>query len=730
MEPNISIISNPAVSISSKQQQRKAGRTYRPPQSCALCRNRKLKCDRKEPCANCITRRETCSYAGSRRPVRGASTPNIRPQHVESMQERIDHLESLVKRIASRDVPKNPIKDPCIKTNGTTHQNGTEYTVARADENNSTDEIRHGVGVMRVSQEKSQYRGSTHWGDVFQELNELKNVWARVQEDPGDPDFLNLDTSFSSSISVANGAPLLYSGFKSSTFHEIHTSIPERPVLDKLIDRVFDEYDSPLTALHCLHKPTFMQEYEAYWANPEETKVMWVGMLFSLMALVMLSYHLMDEEPPEYEGLSEGMFDVYSLRTAQCLALGDITKGAPYTMETLLFYGIGEQARKSDGGTGVWIMFGTIIRVAQQMGYHRESLLNTLTDLRDPSQYPEISILQGEMRRRVWFFIVRLDSVLSFQTGLPGMVRANTYDTAVPRNLYDWDLSESMTKLPPSRPSTDSTPIIFLLSKDGILLALGKIVDFLCALGPYSYDRVLELDDELSLAQSQLPPYLHMRPLEDSMNDPKSLIGRRVQLEMLFHQGMCVLHRKFMVQGRIDGRFAPSRRRCIRSAMALISIQGILYQEARGTVNDKIRFTRHWYRFSFTSQDFILSAMILCLDLRSTRVSVPGARLEAGLELEEEKKIAAIKTAFRIWEYAQKSLPEVSKVYRVLCYMIETLGIGDQVGLQPASNSDADANHIHPALLHDEQTHLHVPEFEILGSGDGHVGFVLGWYEF
>lgn len=85
------------------------------------------------------------------------------------------------------------------------------------------------------------------------------------------------------------------------------------------------------------------------------------------------------------------------------------------------------------------------------------------------------------------------------------MVRKDTYDTALPRSLYDWELSKDMKELPPSRPATDITPVTFLLAKDGILVALGKIVDFLCTLGPYSYEKVLEFDDELSLAQSQIP---------------------------------------------------------------------------------------------------------------------------------------------------------------------------------------------------------------------------------
>ena len=85
----------------------------------------------------------------------------------------------------------------------------------------------------------------------------------------------------------------------------------------------------------------------------------------------MLSYHILDDEPPEYEGVSESLFELYRLRTAQCLMLGDITKCAPYTVETLIFNALAEQATRNDNGAGVWMMFGVINRVALQMGYHR-----------------------------------------------------------------------------------------------------------------------------------------------------------------------------------------------------------------------------------------------------------------------------------------------------------------------------------------------------------------------
>jgi hypothetical protein len=62
---------------------------------------------------------------------------------------------------------------------------------------------------------------------------------------------------------------------------------------------------------------------------------MWLGLLFSVLSLTMLSYYLNEEEPPEYEGISQSLCELYRLRTTQCLMMGDISKCAPHTLETL-----------------------------------------------------------------------------------------------------------------------------------------------------------------------------------------------------------------------------------------------------------------------------------------------------------------------------------------------------------------------------------------------------------
>lgn len=405
---------------------------------------------------------------------------------------------------------------------------------------------------------------------------------------------------------------------------------------------------------------------------------MWLGLLFSMLTLVMLSYHILLDEPPEYEGVSESLFELYRLRTAQCLMLGDITKCAPFTIETLIFNSMAEQATRHDSGASVWLMFGVINRVALQMGYQRlvtsitNKQANTYSACSDPSQYKEISLFQGEMRRRIWFFVIGIDALTSFQAGLPSMNGSLKYDTLEPRSLHNSELYEGMTELPLSRPRGEQTPVAYMLAKGTVVRVIGEIGDFLNSLDTYSYDTVLKLDAELLRSHSELPPFLQFSSLGNRKDNESYIFNGTVQLELLYHQGMCVLHRKFLAKGRFDQKYARSRLQSVKSALALLSLQNLLYRDA--TLPDgRLRFTRHWYRFTCTNETFILAAMILCLDLKHRKVeaSVRNNIIDTD---QLETILSALRGSREIWGHAKgiasESAADAWKVHRVLTCML------------------------------------------------------------
>lgn len=65
----------------------------------------------------------------------------------------------------------------------------------------------------------------------------------------------------------------------------------------------------------------------------------------------------------------------------------------------------------SISGDLVWISAGTLLRTAIQMGFHR-----------DPKYLPKMSILQAEMRRRLWATILELNIQSSIGSGMPFLI--------------------------------------------------------------------------------------------------------------------------------------------------------------------------------------------------------------------------------------------------------------------------------------------------------------------
>lgn len=84
------------------------------------------------------------------------------------MQERIDRLESLVQSLASQGKPG--IEPQNQGMNGKAPQNGIKSNGLSLNGDRHLDNVQHGLGLMKVDENHSQYRGNTHWGDVFREV--------------------------------------------------------------------------------------------------------------------------------------------------------------------------------------------------------------------------------------------------------------------------------------------------------------------------------------------------------------------------------------------------------------------------------------------------------------------------------------------------------------------------------------------------------------------------------
>ena len=662
------------------QQFRVVRKRNRIPLSCAPCRHRKLKCNRGHPCDNCTKRGDVsaCNYANPT--VRRRTANAGANQTPDDMQNRIDRLEGLVLSLmTSGPQPSGTAAAQAAihSSRSTSLSTGSDLRLdvegsdlikeeceGQAEDDSEVELVSRGIGIMKVDNGRQIFASNEHWYAILGEIGEVKNYFNSHKEDYKQHMEKVLAAKAADSPGVAfllQGAPLLDKS-------ELLASFPAKTDSDRLIARYFNAYDP---SVHIIHGPSFQKQYDRHWANANESTAVWIGMCFAMMTLALQSYHRAGDEPPEYRGKSLQLSHEFRRLTAQALQLADITQPIAQILETLILHVQAEYGRSRDAEAGVLLLVSLCVRLAMRMGYHR-----------DPGPHPAITPFQGELRRRVWTFVRVCDLLMSFQFGLPAMVRADHTDTQPPRNIYDDELHEEMKVLPPSRPIFEATPMSYMIAKSKMTFLFGRVVERTQSItNPLSYEETMQFDHELRESRAANPPLLRMRSFQESARDPANLIMQRLGLEMVYLRSLFVLHRRFIAKGRENPRFAYSRRTCIDASMQLLEHQATLHSES--SPGGRLRSVK-WYISSLTTHDFLLAAMLVCLDLyhiaeaerRGRKPSSPLASpVTADLYAEDrrEEMLRAVEHCITIWESVREQSMEAYKASVSLRVMVEKL---------------------------------------------------------
>ena len=404
-----------------------------------------------------------------------------------------------------------------------------------------------------------------------------------------------------------------------------------------------------------LHKPTFLKKFEQYEPRLSDAPMTWLGLLYSIFCLALQSYGRDGDEPINFQGLSAEVSDIYRKRAAQCILTASLSTTSAYSLEALMLYSISEYSRLPDGNAGVWMVMGLVVRKSMHVGLHR-----------DPKWFPGISPFESEVRRRLWISVAQMDLLLSFQLGLPSMIRYPESDVEPPRNLYEEEIYEEMTELPPSRPPNEPTLISYIIAKQHLFEVFVQVVDYLNCTRGYSYHRVIELNKALSDVRAQIPPHLQLQPFESPFVEPSALLLQRLQLQMFYDKAICVLNRRFLIQPETCLVHKQAQKTCIQSALSLISIQARMQREGI-----------KWYHFSLTNHDFILAAVIISLILYilSEIKGIKGPRFnsEEAFDYAEDQLLQALTTTKEIWSEVRVNSVDACKALKMIDFMLEKI---------------------------------------------------------
>ncbi|KAF4625058.1 hypothetical protein G7Y89_g13112 [Cudoniella acicularis] len=589
---------------------------------------------------------EDCAFGGESQAQRASQKPST------GIQNKINQLEGLV---VSLMASLNSKQSDEVETGGNAFLRKPEVAFTEDQVNVSGTEsdvqskLSDTFGRISLENAEMKYVDGAHWTAILDGIAELKDHFEDDVSETKEP--------VSEPAGFPTEEPELLFGLKNyATKQEILAAIPARPVVDRLISKYFNAMDmSPVV----IHSPSFLKQYERFWESPSSTPIMWIGLLFSMMCLaVQFRQGSLDLPGITYQPfpISENRMtiEIYREKVVQCLVLGNYTKPTRFAMETLLLYFTIEHFRSPDSQIGSWILVGMIVRIAMRMGYHR-----------DPSHFPRITPFQGEMRRRAWAMIVQIDLATSHQLGLPRIVRESQADTADPRNLIDGDFEENTVELPPSRPDSDLTPMLYVIVKNRILSVYTQIVDLASAknLGPYS--EVLRLDRLLHDVHARTPPNLQVRSTKISITDQPEVVMRRLYLEIIFQAARCNLHRRYLPLARPDTPYMFSKQSCLEAALQLLQIQYTMDEE---TQPGGVLFEDRWKVSSIVNHDYLLGTTILCVYLDHSLKDGPSLPLSEGSADREARQrvIIALQESYRIWLKSSNSSREAQKAAEAL----------------------------------------------------------------
>ncbi|KAG4256748.1 hypothetical protein FPRO03_03758 [Fusarium proliferatum] len=599
----------------------KVEKRNRPPKSCEPCRTRKLKCNRSLPCDSCIKRNKQtlCHYASN------ADRHDKRVEKAETVADRLKNLESLIATVAQRTQESNPTSSTYTNEDKIQKEHGIAGINSFQLSDHSRSEAVANSGGDNVSSGLMGQVDSSHWSSILENIRAIRDELPAASPQASTLSSVTLNNDASANeVDFDMGSP---SGL---SIEHILSALPPRQVCDTLVSVFFLSH---YTMMPILHPTKFQQEYELFWDSPSEKSPVWISLLLALLSLSAGVYEIsgMARSSPFPIPSSKAL----SKKTQECLLLSNYTAANEHAVEAFLLLLVGCWLRAKVSDTNLWFLMGKVVQLAICKGYHRDSA-------KVPGS--RISPFDGEMRRRVWVCLYQLDSLMSFQMGLPSMIPSDFCDTELPRNLNQSDFYPGIAELPPSRPLSENTTISYAIIKASVMSMFKKVVKHTRHLTPLSYEETISLDAEVRAVYDKIPDNFKYKPLTSFIVDEISIIMSRTTIELLHLKSIIVLHRQYLTD-RQDSRFAFSRQASLEAAERLLERQAEIHQLTLpgGLLHDK-----KWMITSLTLSDFTLAAMVICLDLTvGIRNSVrTGANME---EEEIHKNLKIIETAHEIW---------------------------------------------------------------------------------
>ncbi|GKZ66989.1 hypothetical protein AnigIFM50267_001080 [Aspergillus niger] len=384
--------------------------------ACVLCQQRKVRCDRKFPCASCIRAGAQCVPTLAPRPRR-------RRFPERELLERLRKYEDLLRQ---HNIPFEPLHAP-------------------AGEDSRTPEfVEHAHFEQRTAGEEGQSKEKAE--PVYAAKLNYWKVLSLVSQDAEDVDFddNSEDDDPSHSQDTLGGTAvrkMFDQAYKNNHqnfifgSHEANVDLstlhPDQVQIFKLWQIYLDNVD-PL--LKVTHTPTLQARIIGALSDLARISPELEALLFSLYSVAIMS--LDDEEcRSSFGSPRKELLQGYQFGCQQALLNCDVLRtGDRECLTALLLYLV--SVRSETDPRSLSSVLGVAIRIAQRM---------SINDERANARYPP---LEREMRRRLWWSLIMFDNRIGEMSDHKTSMLIPTWDCRSPLNVTDNDLQPEMKDSP------------------------------------------------------------------------------------------------------------------------------------------------------------------------------------------------------------------------------------------------------------------------------------------
>ena len=457
---------------------------------------------------------------------------------------------------------------------------------------------------------------------------------------------------------------------------DLRSCVPPMELCHQLKQAYFRTFES---VFRILHVPSFERDYNRYWENPQMASDSSVVRLLLVVAIGTCFHEDLTTSGPSLHESS-----------AQWMLVANQYLSGPVEKRHLNLGGIQNQCllllalqTNTVGGDLTWIAAGSLVRTAMSVGLHR-----------DPVNFPRMTTLQTELRRRLWYTTLELAVQASLDSGMPPLINCADYDCKPPSNIDDCQIDEDHTSAPQAKSDATFTETSMLRTLTRSLPLRIETTQLLNGLhSDSSYQATLILGEKLT--QAYRANSLSFQAYNDASfpdHDKPSAFAIKM-VDTLCRRFLLSLHTPFAHKAALEPTYHFSRKVCLDASLLLLSYAKSSSAPSSDAQDD---FTRLIIvgRGAFRSV-LVHTASTVCFEVIT---ELRESSAPSTLATSNDSHIQAIRDVVAItWQRIQSGETSVKAYVFFVCALAQIEAMQASVSIQPKT-TDAAQNCLNSCL--------------------------------